>query len=206
MHKVIGIFGGSFDPPHLGHLSLAKSFLASGKIDELWVMPALESPHKIGELGASFGDRATMCRIAFKALPNIYIKDLESKLPKPSFTINTLEFLKQQYVDKKWVLCLGEDSAHNLNSWFKWQEILENCSILIAERKGISRKEVDQKILNKSTFVVNHEAVDFASSTIKSYLISKKYDHEISIKELYRIGLNPLVYNYIKTHCLYQKV
>lgn len=204
MQKVIGIFGGSFDPPHLGHLSLAKSFLACGKIDELWLIPALESPHKIGEVSTSFHHRSSMCKLAFSSIPNLYVKDLESKLPKPSFTVNTLQFLQQKYAETKWVLCLGADSLHSLNTWFKWQEIVDNYSLLVAERKGISRQKVDKQILDKSTFVVNHQAVDYASSSIKLHLNIYKADYTISTKELSRIGLDPEVYNYIIMHHLYQ--
>lgn len=203
MKKVVGIYGGTFDPPHFGHLSIVESFLTSTLLDEVWVIPALESPHKVNAVCTSFEHRLKMCEIAFAEMRNVVIKDIESTLPKPSFTYQTIQHLHSVYTDIEWVLCLGLDSLYSFSNWYKWELIIQEVSLLAAERKGIPRKPLGEKIRAVTKFVESHEAVDFSSSKIRNKLINRSGDLNYT-EELHNLGLAKDIFDYIQTHGLYQ--
>jgi|AntAceMinimDraft_1070359.scaffolds.fasta_scaffold04756_8 nicotinate-nucleotide adenylyltransferase len=204
MRKTVGIFGGTFDPPHLGHLSLIQSFLDFPKIDELWVIPALESPHKVGEVSSSFDHRYQMCKVAFSGIENLFLKDIEASFPKPSYTFRTLQYLKEHHSACEFVLCLGLDSLYSFNRWVKWEAIINENKLIVAERKGILRKEVEKKIVTSTEFIEAHKAVDFSSSEIRLYINKLAFFQDISDEKLQQLGLNADVFSYIEKHDLYK--
>ncbi len=166
----IGLFGGTFDPVHNGHLSIAESFLKSGKIDQLWVLLTPYPPHKKAENHASYANRLRMLREAFQEKENISILTVENELPKPSYSFNTIKYLKQvNDPDLEFFFCIGEDNLAKFHTWKFHEEILEEAGLLVANRPGADHAQVKNYILDRTTFV-NHEPLEVSSSKIKELI------------------------------------
>ena len=120
-HRV-GILGGSFNPPHLGHVEMARLALAQKKVDEVWVIPCFE--HPFDKRLALFEDRFEMCRLAFKNLGgSVQILDLERRLGGKSYTFRSVEYLKKEFPAHHFVLIVGEDVAEEAKSWHRYHEL-----------------------------------------------------------------------------------
>ena len=164
--KRIGLFGGSFDPVHNGHIGAVYSFLNSKVIDEIWILLTPDPPHKRGKLKTDFEHRYNMLRLAFQESEFIQISDIEKELPKPSYTLQTISYLKDEYPAFTFFLCLGEDSLQSFHKWYKYDEILKECSLIVVDRPGSDHSSVDDKILQKTIFV-DHKPVDISSTEIR---------------------------------------
>lgn len=178
MPSHIGLLGGTFDPVHNGHLSIAKSFINSGIINELWVLLTPFPPHKDGNHHASYSDRLEMLKAAFDGIKNVTISTVENELPKPSYTVQTIRHLKEEYPGTDFYYCMGEDSLSQFHTWKFYQEILEECNLLVAHRPNAKHEDVASQILDKTVFV-DHEPVNISSTQVKDYLKEEK-----SISEL----------------------
>lgn len=166
--KRIGLFGGSFDPVHNGHIEAVDSFLNSGLIDEIWIMLTPDPPHKVDEQKTDFEHRYNMLKLAFQESDRIKISDIEKELSKPSYTLQTIHHLKNQYPDYTFFLCLGEDSLQSFHKWHKYDEILEECTLMVVDRPGSDHGDVDSDILEKTIFV-DHNSMDISSSDIRQF-------------------------------------
>lgn len=164
--KRIGLFGGSFDPVHNGHLEAVNSFLGSGLIDEIWILLTPDPPHKTDQKKTDFDHRYHMLKLAFQESDNTKISDVEKDLPKPSYTLQTIHHLKNQYPDYTFFLCLGEDSLQSFHKWHKYDEILEECTLMVVNRPGFDHSGVDSEILKKTIFV-DHKPMNISSTEIR---------------------------------------
>ena len=167
----IGLFGGTFDPVHKGHLSIAESFLESGLIDQLWVLLTPYPPHKQQASQTSYEVRLEMLKKAFSGFEKLYVKTIENELPKPSYSVQTIQHLKKNHPENKYYFCMGEDSLAQFNTWKFYEKIIEECELLVARRPGISHSEVEDKILSRTHFV-DHTPLDIASSQIREMVRS----------------------------------
>lgn len=165
----VGVLGGTFDPVHRGHLSIARSFLDSGHIDRLWVMLTPDPPHKAGETLSSYRIRLKMLRKAFSGFDRVEVSDLERRLETPSYTWRTLSWLRKKYPEKEFLLCIGEDSFAEFTSWKKWRRIVERHLLLVARRPGAAPREEEEipEPLRKRTRFVTHRPVDISSTSIR---------------------------------------
>ena len=166
MKRRVGLLGGTFDPVHNGHIAIAKSFLQTDYIDELWVLLTPYPPHKEGSQYAEYSVRLAMTKAAFEHIPNTFVSTIENDLPKPSFTFNTVRHLKQEHTDKEFFFCLGEDSIEKFHTWKYHQEIVDEVFLLAAFRPGYSHDKVHPSILERTKFV-EHEPYKIASSDIR---------------------------------------
>ncbi len=167
--ETIGLLGGTFDPVHRGHLSIARSFLESGHIDELWILLTPHPPHKRGEEQAPYELRYEMLRVAFSDYERVRISSVEKELESPSYTWQTLSFLRKRYPDKRFCLCIGEDSYRQFTSWKNWRRIAENHTILVARRPNTDNNDLPE-ILRESCRFVEHRPVDISSTRIRELL------------------------------------
>lgn len=139
-----GVFGGAFNPPHTGHINLAKEAIEQLKLRKLLVIPTFESPHKATKL-APFEERAEMCRRAFSGISDkceVEICEIERELGGVSYTINTLRALKKRYEDARFFLLIGGDMLFSFTEWFKYESILKECEVCAAARGGDSFSEM----------------------------------------------------------------
>lgn len=145
--KRIGIFGGSFDPLHKGHLAVARAALIEGGLDEVWLMVSPQNPLKRERTMSPESDRLSMVRIALKESLDDYeqklikVSDFEFSLPRPSFTINTLQALSAKFPDSHFVVIIGEDNLRNLSQWRSSREIIENYGIIVYPRQEDNYRE-----------------------------------------------------------------
>jgi len=174
--KRIGLFGGSFDPVHHGHIEAVESFLNSGLIDEIWILLTPDPPHKTDQKKTDFEHRYNMLKLAFQESESTKISDIENELPKPSYTLRTIYHLKEKYPEYTFFLCLGEDSLQSFHKWHKYDEILEECSLIAVDRPGSDHSDVDSNILKKTIFV-DHKPVDISSTEIRQTSDSSSLDN-----------------------------
>lgn len=139
-----GIFGGAFNPPHKGHINLAKEAVEQLKLRKLLIVPTYESPHKETKL-APFDDRAEMCRRAFSGISDkceVEVCEIERELGGISYTINTLRALKKRYTDARFFLLIGGDMLFSFTDWYKYESILKECEVCAAARGGDNFSEM----------------------------------------------------------------
>ena len=129
----IGVFGGSFDPPHNAHVALAFAGLAQLALDALHVVPTGVAWHKKRELSAP-QDRLAMTRLAFADMPKVVIDDRELQRTGPTFTIDTLQALQQENPTAQLYLIVGADQFAAFRQWHRWQAILDIAIICVAGR------------------------------------------------------------------------
>lgn len=130
---MIGILGGAFDPIHNGHMGIALAALEQLKLDQVLLIPTFVAAHKSTAL-FSYTDRVTMARLACADYAQLHISDIESTMPTPSYTVHTLQALRQVFPDQSFVLILGEDSFNALPTWYRWQTLPTLCKIAVFPR------------------------------------------------------------------------
>ena len=132
--KRTGLFGGSFNPIHNGHISLALQLKEQAGLDEVWLMVSPQNPLKqVGDL-LNDEQRLQMARLAVEHVEGIVVCDYEMHLPKPSYTWNTLEALKRDYPDRQFVLMIGGDNWEHFDRWYRAEDIKANYEIVVYTR------------------------------------------------------------------------
>lgn len=130
----IGIYGGSFNPVHFGHVGLAKWVIENTDLDELWMLVSPNNPLKSAKILAPEQERLAGVREAVKNIPGVKASDFEFSLPRPSYTANTLRELKKAYPEHDFTLIIGEDNIAIFNQWREKEFILENLRIFVYPR------------------------------------------------------------------------
>ncbi len=129
-----GVFGGAFDPPHLGHLMAAASAIARGPLDRLLIVPTYE--HPLGKTMAPWRDRVAMARIAFEPLDRAEVSEIESRLAAPSRTLATLRALRAEHPSVSWRLVVGADVLAQRDQWHRFDEVAAEAHVLPIGRAG----------------------------------------------------------------------
>ncbi len=129
----IGVFGGAFDPPHNAHVALAQTAVEQLGLDELRIFPTGQAWHKPRTLSAT-EHRLAMAHLAFDGLQRVQVDEREMRRSGPTYTIDTLLELQQEYPGAQLFLMLGQDQAQALPNWHRWQEILQLAIICVAVR------------------------------------------------------------------------
>lgn len=133
--RSIGIYGGSFNPVHFGHVGLAKWVIENTDLDELWLMVSPNNPLKPANLLAPEGERLAAVSKAVKDIPHVKASDFEFSLPRPSYTANTLRELHKAYPDADFTLIIGEDNIAIFDRWREYEFILANFRIFVYPRR-----------------------------------------------------------------------
>jgi len=193
--KSIGLLGGTFNPVHKGHVSIVKSFLESSYIDEIWILLTPSPPHKKQDNLITYHERLKMLKRAFSEMDNVSVSDIETKLSKPSYTVQTVEFFKKKYPDINFFICMGEDSLVHFESWYRWEDIIRQCHLLVASRPEFNFNNGEEKLKNAATFIP-HKPVHISSSKLR-----KKICNGESIDQ----WVPEPVTRYIKDNNLYAK-
>lgn len=132
----IGIFGGTFDPIHLGHLIVAEQCREQVPLDEVWFLPAARPPHKGRSPLTPFDRRIDMIELAIAGHPQFRVSDVENHRPGPSYTADTLTELRQARPEVDWHLILGADSLADLPQWYDPVRIISLATLLVVTRPG----------------------------------------------------------------------
>jgi nicotinate-nucleotide adenylyltransferase len=131
-----GLFGGSFDPPHLAHRALAEAALAQLPLDTLVWLPARQSPHKADRQPASGADRVAMLQRMTAGEPRFEIDTRELDRAGPGYTVDTLRELQAQQPGTRWWLVIGQDQYARFDTWHEWREILALAGLAVSARDG----------------------------------------------------------------------
>jgi nicotinate-nucleotide adenylyltransferase len=138
----IGLFFGSFNPIHNGHLIIAQSALESTQIQELWFVVSPQNPFKKNKNLLHEFDRLDMVRLAIEDNDRFRASDIEFHMPRPSYTIDTLIYLKEQFPDKQFKLIIGGDNLAILPKWKNNERILEDFGLIVYPRPGSNHPEL----------------------------------------------------------------
>lgn len=150
MEKMIGLYGGTFDPPHLAHLGVAKAFLKAYPEAELVVMPCLIPPHKARSTGGADGEsRLSMARLCFGSLPRTTVSDYEIRKEGVSYTYLTVRHLLENTKGAKVCLIMGQDNLEIMESWREYEYLLKGCAIAVALRGDEPLSPVVDKLRSK---------------------------------------------------------
>ena len=192
--KRVGIFGGAFDPPHIGHLRLAQQCRERLGLEELMIVPTFNSPHKPNP-NTDFEHRLEMCRRAFQG--KIYtVSDIERQIGGEGYTINTLRKIKENYPHgTKFFLIIGGDMLFYFDKWYRYESILKECSVVAAAREEDSYADLTEKAAELGHVkVLNLPVTEISSTVIRDRLKSGGDTSELLTSE---------VANYIAEHDLY---
>ena len=189
------IFGGTFDPPHIGHLLIAQTVFESENFERLIFVPANISPAKKNGDSSSPNERSNMLEIALINNPNFEISDLEIKREGISYTIDTIrEFVVDLKLDKEDLFFLmGSDTLKSFHTWKDPEEILNLCNIIVAIRPGFTPSDIPQWVLDNVRFA-NIPRFEVSSTNIRRrwregktirYMVTKEVWEYIDEKDLY---------------------
>lgn len=145
----IGLFGGSFDPPHLGHLLLAERCREAAGLDSVWFVPAYRPPHKLDRPMTKFEQRAEMVELAIAGHGAFRVERIERELPPPSYTVETLKALAERQPGDTFDLIVGGDSLVDFPTWHTPHEIARRARLIAVARPGvpaITPAELDAKL------------------------------------------------------------
>ena len=189
----ICIFGGTFDPPHIGHLLIAQTVCEAENFDKILFIPANKPPHKKNISGVN--DRLAMLNLAIEGNPNFEISDIEIKRGGISYTIDTLSTMKVKYLNEHDDLfyLIGSDSLLELKYWKNPKEILKKCNVVVAIRPGFRPSDIPAWILHRIQFA-NIPRFEISSSNIRM-----RWRENKTIRYLVTLP----VWEYINKHNLY---
>ncbi|MDR3207758.1 MAG: nicotinate (nicotinamide) nucleotide adenylyltransferase [Oscillospiraceae bacterium] len=173
----VGLFGGSFNPPHLGHVSAARRAGEALALDTLVLMPAGTPPHKPLPQGTpSPADRLALAKLAFASLPNACVSDRELAATGPNYTVDTLDWLRETYPQAALTLVMGTDMFLTLHEWRRAEDILGTAGIAVlarAEGQDATLKAQAAFLAHRfgaSIALIPHTPVDVSSTTLRALL------------------------------------
>lgn len=193
--KRIGLYFGTFNPIHIGHLIIANHVVNNTPLDEVWFVVSPHNPHKKKSSLLADHHRLNLVKEAIEDNDKLRASDVEFKLPQPSYTATTLIHLHEQYPDKEFTLIMGEDNLRSLHKWRNYEEIIKNHKIIVYPRhQTIQEKELVTPQVEKAQILLLKDApfMDISASFIRKsikeeqsvrYLVSKpvlKYIDEMN--------------------------
>lgn len=189
------LFGGTFDPPHLGHLIIAQTIFEAQNFDQIVFIPAYLPPHKNGNDISSIDHRFNMLMIAIKENPNFVLSDIEIKRRGLSYSIDTIRDYKNQNnikTDDLFYL-IGSDALKEFHKWKNPQSIIDEAKVIVAIRPGFRPSDIPNWILEKIQFA-NIPRVEISSTTIR-----KRWAEDKTIRYM----VTESVWQYINKENLY---
>ncbi|MGP4041787.1 nicotinate-nucleotide adenylyltransferase [Gracilibacillus sp. D59] len=170
--KRIGLFGGTFDPPHYGHLLMAEQAYQQLALDEVWFIPSYQPPHK-AEAKTTAKDRVEMTKAAVHGHPAFNVNTIEVEREGKSYTLNTVQTLKEQYPSYQFYFIIGGDMVEFLPKWHQIEELIELITFVGVDRPGSS---------SNTPYPV--EQVEMPLMDISSTMIRKRVSERQSIRYL----------------------
>ena len=169
--RQIGLFFGSFNPIHNGHLMLANYIVEYTDLDSIWFVVSPQNPFKEENSLLQDFHRHDMLKMAVKDDTRFEVCDIEFNMPKPSYTIDTLNRLTELYPDAEFYLICGMDNLACFDKWKKYQDILDNYNIIVYPRKGYDGGEL---INHKSVHIINAPEIEISSTFIRNAVAENK--------------------------------
>lgn len=209
MQKIVGLFGGTFDPVHNGHTHTISYLLGIIPFEKILVIPNLKPPHR-EKLEVSFDHRYKMVSLAFKDIERTVVDNRESLRPGPSYSIDTVKDVITEEGNAKVIFIIGSDSFEDFPTWYKWEELIKLVDFIVMKRPEhkLSKRNIVYDLLNKINSVEgflndfkkkNFLEVEVIPLKISSSLVRKNISNGKEIEDL----VNPSVNSYLKENGLY---
>ena len=189
----IGLYFGSFNPIHIGHLAIANYITEFTDINQVWFVVSPQNPFKQKKSLLNDNHRYQLANLAIEGFDKFKTSNIEFKLPKPSYTIDTLTYLKEKYPNKKFVLIIGSDNVPTFDKWKNYLEIIRQYEIYIYPRPGYDLKLAADKY--PAFKFIDAPLIEISSSFIRNAIKEKK---EV------KYFLPEKVYEYIKEMHFYE--
>jgi len=186
MSKKIGLFFGSFNPIHIGHSVIANWFVEYTDLDKVWFVVSPQNPFKEKRSLLADHHRLTLVRVAIEDDPRFWVTDIEFKMPKPSYTIDTLTYLEEKYPDNEFVLLVGSDQLPSFHKWKNPERILQLYNMYVYARPGYKGGKYDN---HTSVKIFHTPQMDISSTFIRKSIAEGKDMHYM---------LLPRVWEYIR--------
>ncbi len=186
----IAIYSGSFNPIHNGHIAVAKAALAEGA-DEIWLVVSPQNPHKKEDMLWPYEARLRMVELGVLDQPKMKANECENKLPRPSYTINTLEFLQKSYPRHQFSLLIGEDNLLKFHLWKAYRQIIETFGLIVYPR---SSGHTDKFENHPNVHRIKAPLLEISSSEIR-----KRLSENQSIRDLVPMEVERFILQNFKT-------
>lgn len=167
----VGLFFGSFNPVHIGHMAIANFMVEFTDIDQVWFVVTPQNPHKLNQSLLSEYDRLEMVNLAIGSDLRFRASDIEFRLPKPSFTVDTLATLSDKFPVYTFKLIMGSDNLKCITKWKNYEAILLNYGILVYPRPGFKTEEA---IRHKNITIAGAPLMEISSSFIRRAIHDEK--------------------------------
>ncbi|HEY1860146.1 MAG TPA: nicotinate-nucleotide adenylyltransferase [Gemmataceae bacterium] len=201
----IGVFGGTFDPVHFGHLIMAEQCREQAALDQVWFVPSARPPHKLDRTLTHFAQRVEMLALALAGQPAFRVEEIEKDRPGPSYTADTLSDLSRLHLDHDWFLLLGSDTLSDLPTWHEPERVVAGATLLVVIRPGYAEPPADDlrrslRLREQSGLRVHQvqsPLIDISSSDLRRraaegrslrYFLPRSVECYIQAKGLYPAG------------------
>ena len=165
--KKIGLFFGSFNPVHVGHMIVANFMVEHSDLERVWMVVSPHNPHKEKKSLAKDHDRLHLVGLAIGDNTGIKASDIEFNLPKPSYTIDTLTYLKEKYPHHEFCLIMGGDNLGTLHKWKNYEKILESHEIFVYNRPGYELGDLQE---HESVTILEAPLLSISASYIRKQI------------------------------------
>jgi nicotinate-nucleotide adenylyltransferase len=197
--KKVGLYFGTFNPIHVGHLVIANYMANYTDLEEVWLIVSPQNPFKAKDSMLEDYHRLTLVKIATEDNPQLKASNIEFNLPKPSYTINTLVHLKEKFPAYEFNLIMGEDNLRSFHKWKNHEQILANSSLYVYPRLA----NAEEKLQKESTYQ-QHPKVKICEAPVMK-LSSSFIRNAVKNKKDVRYMLTEKVANYVEEMHFYEK-
>lgn len=212
---MIALLGGTFNPPHQGHILAGLDAINEIGVEKLGLLPCNVPPHKIAP-ETTTTHRLAMLSLASQQAEQLYIEPIELELPAPNYTVKTLAYLRQRAPQTGICFLLGEDSLYNLPSWYEWQQLTEYCHIVVMKRPSdngqlsaelqawltprlVTSPDKLHQVQHGRVYITHSKDYSVSSTQLRSALGQDGQNNNAALN-----WLHPDVLHYIETHQLYR--
>lgn len=169
----IGLYFGTFNPIHIGHLIVANHLVEFSDLDEVWLVVTPHNPHKQKNTLLNDYTRLEMAHLATEDYPKLKPSDIEFKLAQPNYTIDTLVYLEEKYPKHQFALIMGEDNLDTFHKWKNYEVILDRYSIYVYPRVSEIKKENNLR-QHPNVHIIDAPIVEISSTFIRNSIKNKK--------------------------------
>lgn len=168
--KKVGLFFGSYNPIHIGHLILGNYILENSDLEELWFVVSPQNPLKNKATLLDDYIRLDMVNLAVKNYPKMRASNIEFSLPKPSYTIDTMTYLREKFPDNMFCLIMGEDNLGSLTKWKNYEKLLDQNQIIVYPRVFEEKKKESDYIQHENIHLIQAPIIELSATEIRTML------------------------------------